>query len=162
MPVDVLQELSASARGAEERLHPFLVAPRGHPSPLTMTEIMARPETFTAPDLLVNTGMLLVDMRADWVESIFFTIKDRIDKSPNGAYTVVCEPEDWGFSRQARRLRVQLWATQRVRLIHMGPGYYNNFQTWGTDAHDVVCEAKGRDMSPLMTSGPPTREALSR
>jgi hypothetical protein len=102
----------------------------------TMTEIMAQPETFTHPDLLINTGMLLVDMRAAWVEQICFTIKDRIDKNADGSYSVVCEPEDWGFSRQARRLGVQLWATRKERLIHMGPGYYNNFQEWGTETRD--------------------------
>ena len=40
----------------------------------TMKEILARPETFTHPDLLVNTGMLLVDMRDDWIERAYFTI----------------------------------------------------------------------------------------
>ena len=39
-----------------------------------MKEILARPETFTHPDLLVNTGMLLVDMRDDWIERAYFTI----------------------------------------------------------------------------------------
>ena len=102
----------------------------------TMTEIMAQPETFTHPDLLINTGMLLVDMRADWVEQIAFTIKDGISKNPDGSYTVLCASEDWDFSRQARRLGVQLWATRKVRLCHVGQGYFPNFQEWGTEASD--------------------------
>jgi hypothetical protein len=97
----------------------------------SMREIMAGPETFTHPDLLINTGMLLIDMRSDWVEQICFTIQDGISKNPDGSYTVLCSSEDWDFSRQARRLGVQLWATRRVRLCHVGQGYFPNFQEWG-------------------------------
>ena len=62
-----------------------------------MTEAMARPETFTAPDLLVNTGLLLVDLRAPWVEEICFTVTDRIQKLEDGSYAVHVLGEDYGF-----------------------------------------------------------------
>src|ERR1700730_407780 len=81
---------------------------------LTMTEIMSRPESFTDPDLLINTGMLLVDMRRDWVEQICFTIKDRITKAADGSYSVEFLGEDCEFSRQARRLGVQPRGTRTV------------------------------------------------
>jgi hypothetical protein len=129
---------------------------------LSMTEIMAQPETFTHPDLLINTGLLLIDMRADWVESICFTIKDWITKGADGAYGVRCEPEDWGFSRQARRLGVKLWTTRKVRLAHMGPGYYLNFQAWGAQGQDLTALAAGCAVGPVVTSGPPSSEAVSR
>src|ERR1700730_152109 len=122
---------------------------------LTMAEIMARPETFTDPDLLINTGMLLVDMRGDWVEQVYFTIKDGIRKNPDGSYTVLTESEDWGFSRQARRLGVQLWATRKVKLAHRGVGQgdiWTNFQAWGTEAHDP--EGPVADMRPLLDRRP--------
>jgi hypothetical protein len=121
----------------------------------TMKEIMAQPDTFTHPDLLVNTGMLLVDLREDWVEQIYFTIKDAIIKAADGSYTTLAESEDWNFSRQVRRLGVRLWATRKVRLTHVGEVPFKNFTVWGTEPHDLEAEAKGCDMSPLVTSGPP-------
>ena len=103
----------------------------------TMKEIMAQPETFTHPDLLLNTGLMLVSLQ-----------------------------EDWGFSRQARRLGVPLWATRKVRLTHVGIAHFPNFQDWGSQAYDVecqaACQAAGREMPPLVTSARQTNEGLSR
>lgn len=103
---------------------------------LTMTEAMARPETFTAPDLLVNTGLLLVDLRAPWVEEICFTVTDRIAKHEDGSYTVHVLGEDYGFSLQARRLGIPLWATRAVPLSHAGLSWFPNSHAWGTVTHD--------------------------
>jgi hypothetical protein len=103
----------------------------------TMQEIMTLPETFTHPDLLVNIGMLLVDMRQPWVEEICFTVTDRIAKTADGSFTALCEGEDWDFSCQARRLGVQVWATRKVKLTHWGASGFSNFRAWGTEAHDL-------------------------
>jgi hypothetical protein len=54
-------------------------------------------------------------------------VKDSITKDATGTYMVNCEGEDWGFSRQARRLGIPLWATRKVRLVHIGRGYFPNF-----------------------------------
>jgi hypothetical protein len=51
-------------------------------------------------------------------------------------HIVGCEPEDWGFSRQARLLGIALWATRKVRLYHMGPAAASNWEAWGTESHD--------------------------
>jgi len=109
----------------------------------TMKGIMALPETFTHPDLLVNTGMLLVDLREDWVEQIYFTVGDLITKAADGSYSVLAESEDWQFSRLARRLGVQLWATRKVKLTHWGAHGFSNFRAWGTEAQDL----EGRDQT---------------
>jgi GT2 family glycosyltransferase len=98
----------------------------------SMTEIMALPETFTHPEMLVNTGLLLVDLREAWVEQICFTIRDSIRKHADGTFTARCEPEDWDFSLQARRLGIPLWATRKIKLHHMGTFAYPNFGEWGT------------------------------
>jgi hypothetical protein len=103
---------------------------------LTMHEVMAGAETFTAPDLLVNTGLLLVDLRKPWVEEICFTITDRIQKHADGSFAVHVLGEDYGFSLQARRLGIPLWATRAVPLSHAGLSWYPNFTAWGALSHD--------------------------
>ena len=63
-----------------------------------------------------------------------------------------------------------LWATRKVRLMHVGQGYFPNFQEWGTEAKD---HASGEaplvaGMCPLLDSRPanpvepPMTEAISR
>lgn len=102
----------------------------------SMTDVMALPETFTRPDLLVNTGLLLVDLREEWVERICFTIRDSITKHADGTFTARCEPEDWDFSLQARQLGVPVWATRKIKLHHLGTFAYPNYRAWGTVAQD--------------------------
>lgn len=114
-----------------------IIAPRR----LTMQEVMSNPETFTHPDLLVNTGMLLIDIRPlpdgrDWVREICFTIGDKIVWNPNGKATVGVTPEDWNFSRACREIGIPLFATRKVKLVHMGGFSYPNFTEWGTNAQD--------------------------
>ena len=102
------------------------------PRRLTMKEIFDFPETFTDPKLLVNTGMLLIDMRKnDWIEKICFTIIDSIIELPNGRRVAAVQPEDWDFSRQAKFHGATLWATRRVPVIHKGHFPYPNFTPWG-------------------------------
>lgn len=103
------------------------------PRRLTMKEIVKMPETFTSEDLLVNTGMLLVDIRGEWVKDVFFTIRDgmmRNEEATNFIPTV--EPEDWAFSRQVKKLGVKVYATTKVKLLHQGSFRYPNFGAWGS------------------------------
>jgi hypothetical protein len=94
-----------------------------HPRRYTLQEVGQQPMTWTARDLLVNTGCLLVDMRRPWVERICFTINDRIVRTPAG-WEALAEPEDWHFARQCRRLNVPVWATRRLRIRHWGAGWW--------------------------------------
>lgn len=104
------------------------------PRRLTMKEIYDRPETFTDPDLLVNTGMLLIDLRKnDWIDRVCFTIRDAIIELPDGRRVAGVQPEDWDFSRQAKALGATLWATRKVRLVHKGAFPYPNFSVWGNE-----------------------------
>jgi hypothetical protein len=93
------------------------------PRRYTLEDIRQQPMTWTARDLLVNTGCLLVDMRRSWVERICFTINDRIERTPAG-WEALAEPEDWNFSRQCRRLNVPVFATRRLRIRHWGAGWW--------------------------------------
>jgi len=102
------------------------------PRRLTVTEILDRPVTWTAPDLLVNTGLMLVDFREPWVERVCFTINDKIHEE-NGTWVAEVEPEDWGFSRQARALGVPLHVTRRVAVMHIGSKAFPNDVKWGIE-----------------------------
>ena len=93
----------------------------------SLHEIHAMEPTFTRPGLLVNTGLMLVDMRKPWVEKMHFYFDDQII---DGRAT--SSPEDWNFSRDARALGASIWATREVQLQHFGPAAYSNAHPWGT------------------------------
>lgn len=90
------------------------------------------PDTWTAPNLLLNTGLMLVDMRKPWVEKICFTINDRI-VFENGQWKAYCEPEDWNFSRQCHKLDLRLFVTRKVITEHCGYKAYRSDEIWGQD-----------------------------
>lgn len=108
-----------------------------HPRRLTVSEILDRPVTWTDPKVLVNTGMLLVDVRDPWVENVCFTIRDKIHK-PNGKWVSEVESEDWNWSRQVREQGIDLWVTRRVSLQHMGRGSWRNDVRWGKAVDPAV------------------------
>lgn len=74
--------------------------------------------TWTHRDLLVSTGLLLVNMVGSWVHNIKFTIQDRIE--PNGEIRVW--PEDWDFCRQCHKMGIKVWATTKIPVIHWDGG----------------------------------------
>jgi hypothetical protein len=95
------------------------------PQQLSLQEMQERPETWTHPNLLVNTGYMLIDIRKPWVEKICFTINDTI-RQVNGRWTAEFEPEDWHFSRQCRALDIPVWVTRKFRALHAGRKYWLN------------------------------------
>ncbi len=103
---------------------------------LTMTEINARPETFTESNLLVNTGLILIKLSAPWLKDIHFHFDDAIIEH-HGQRLAVLFPEDWMFSRDARKLGcTSQWVTRAVKLTHVGHQQFPNYGVWGkeTDA----------------------------
>jgi hypothetical protein len=105
--------------------------PRG-PVRYTIRQTLEMPVTFTHPELLVNTGLLLIDLRNnEWIRKICFSICDEILEFPDGRRMAAVGPEDWNFSRQARAAGVTLWATRAVKLNHRGTFNYDNFTAWG-------------------------------
>ncbi len=109
---------------------------RWRPRRLTMAEVHARPVTWTDPALLFNTGLLLVDFSDPWVERVCFTMRDLIEKEPDGIWRASVEPEDWHFSRQCRALGVRVAVTRRVAVDHCGFGYWSSDQVWGQATDD--------------------------
>lgn len=119
----------------------------GNPTPywtskrITMHETYNKyPPTFTHEKLLVNTGLMLVDLRKPWVEQVWFENIDRIEPDPRDP-TKLCVrtvPEDWNFSRKARDLGAHIYATSEVKLRHVGSLEYHNQEAWGRLKEDVV------------------------
>ncbi len=107
---------------------------------LTMHEVHNNyPPTFTGDTLLLNTGLMLVDMRKEWTrdtDNVYFTLEDKIIRY-RGRRMAAMMPEDWGFSRMARKKGAKLWATREVKLEHYGPAGYANDFAWGTCKTDV-------------------------
>jgi len=100
---------------------------------LTMTEVIEGPETFHSEDLLLNTGLMVCDIRKPWANEIVFRFEDSI---VNGEAVNV--PEDWGFSRQVRELGGKLFATRAIKAQHFGEVDFDNYQAWGTMKTDTA------------------------
>lgn len=115
------------------------------PSRLTMKQIAAlEMMTFSHPKLLVNTGLMMVDLRKPWIYEAHFTINDRLDRDPKtGLYSPRCQPEDWQFSRMARKANAgRICATKAIKATHIGSADYPNHGDWGWDVDQVYGEAK--------------------
>lgn len=105
---------------------------------LTMKEAFTMEPTFTNPKLLVNTGLMLVDMRKSWVERICFRFEDAILKTPEGEYRPAQITEDYYFSREAKKLGAVLYATREIAAGHIGKSVYPNTHPWGTLEKDEL------------------------
>lgn len=101
------------------------------PQRITLRELEAQPPTFTHPGLLVNTGMMLIDMREPWVEKVYFDVNNRIGKNDSGVFYAAAEAEDWFFSRRAREQGARIFATREIAATHYGRGEFPNFGAWG-------------------------------
>jgi hypothetical protein len=104
----------------------------------SMTEIMEMPETFTSPDLLINTGCFLADITKSWAENIHFEVNDKIIKKPDGDFLAWVEPEDWNFSKQIKGYGGKIYATRKVEVAHLGRADYYNAEAWGQEKDDPV------------------------
>ena len=104
---------------------------------LTLHEVYKDyPPTFTHPKLLLNTGLMLIDIRHPWIEDLWFEFEDQIVKDASGTYTDVGVPEDWNFSRKARARGASIYATREVKVEHVGNGRWSNAFAWGTQSED--------------------------
>lgn len=100
---------------------------------LSLKECDAMGGTFTHPGLLLNSGMLLFDLRHSWVNSCHFTINDEITWHA-GEPVVSCSSEDWNFTRMARDAGAErIYATNKVRLLHVGKQHFPSWGAWGID-----------------------------
>lgn len=113
--------------------------PYWRPTRLTLTEIFNDyPPTFSHPKLLLNTGLMLIDLRKPWVEEMYFEFDDRIIKNQDGDFVAQFAPEDWNFSRKARSLGAKLLATREVTCKHHGNTVFHNRTIWGDLKKDIL------------------------
>lgn len=102
----------------------------------TIRQIYKLPETFTFPDLVINTGCMLVDLRKEWTQYAKFYFKDWIEKDAEGRYVARTVSEDWNFSADAIAMGAKLYATRKVALDHKGTMYFGTAGVWGNAASD--------------------------
>src|SRR5258706_6916604 len=109
------------------------------PRRLTLTEVFKNYEpTFTDAHLLVNTGLMLVDLRPAWAEKLYFEFEDKFIPHPYKPELVipVNVSEDWNFSRKARKEGARIWATREIKVTHTGQHTFKNDHIWGTLERD--------------------------
>lgn len=114
------------------------------PRRMTMAEVHAEPETFTRPDILLNTGLMLFALDEPWLNGLWFRIDNDIVMAPDGNLHSRFEPEDWAWSRDARaRGCERLYATRAVKLWHVGQQMFPNFEVWGQKRDEAWFENTG-------------------
>lgn len=130
VPIKDARGLTSTARDSD----PF------RPIRITQHEaVNILPVSWTSEDVLLNTGLMLVDFSKPWVYDVCFTMQDRIVRRGDGKFIADIEPEDWNFSRQLHRKGLKLVATRAVTVEHFGVGTWRSDQVWGweTDRQNV-------------------------
>ncbi len=94
---------------------------------LTLTECKDLGGTFGGDRLLLNTGLMLIDLRHSEADKLWFEFQDSIAQDPEGNYYPVSLSEDYGLSRKARSLGMRLFVTLDVPAWHVGGGKFPNF-----------------------------------
>lgn len=97
---------------------------------ISVADVEARGGMITSreePGLLINTGLLLVDLTQPWSEKLCFQTHDAIAKLPDGTFQARCSPEDWTMSRWLREQGVAFGATTRVKATHWGLDAWPNW-----------------------------------
>ncbi len=112
--------------------------PYWRPRRLTMHEMFERPGTWTAPNLLINTGLMLVDLRQPFVEKCWFYYDDVIGFDQDGKFVAQFAPEDWNFARLVNKNGGSCWVTREVRLEHHGGASFGNWQPFGSIKTDKI------------------------
>src|SRR3990167_1726289 len=119
------------------------------PRRISMVEVQQLPETFDSRDvaklfndapnrsiLLVNSGLMLVDIRKPWVENCWFAINDQMLRNGSSKFEPVTESEDWFFSRRAQELGARVMVTRTVKARHAGEVKFPNWGAWGSHQQD--------------------------
>lgn len=105
-----------------------------NPRKLTLQELREYPDTFTDRGLLVNTGLMLIDLsRPEWHRvgsdgglQHLFVNQDRIAEK-DGEYIAATWPEDWEFSRRCNLSGIPVYATKKIRCKHWGDWGFVNY-----------------------------------
>lgn len=113
------------------------------PQRLSLFQAKQLPVTWTHPALLLNTGLLLIDLHFFATrEPIRFHIEDEVRRDEKGFLMPFHKPEDWNFSRDAKALGASLYVTRGIGIHHCGITTYPNAPAWGVD-YDRDCVLGG-------------------
>lgn len=102
----------------------------------TMHQVYQLPETFTFPDIVLNTGCMCVNLAFPFVEQLFFRFQDWIEKNEKGEFVARTVSEDWLFSADAASMGAKLYATRKVKLEHIGTMHFGTHGPWGQCQRD--------------------------
>ena len=105
-------------------------SPMGRITRYTMQQVFKEEPTFTHPRLLLNTGLMLVNMKIPKADLLHFNTKSWIENE-SGRAVEKSLTEDWAFSDLARVYGAKLYATREVKLEHLGTMRYPNHYPWG-------------------------------
>jgi hypothetical protein len=97
------------------------------------------PETFTAPKILLNSGLWVCRFDRPWCEDVYFRQMDEIKKLPDGNFAVRTRSEDWEFSRTLRAKGCKLYATRKIQLEHERAEWHTR-HPWGTWDRDRIMD----------------------
>jgi SAM-dependent methyltransferase len=92
------------------------------------------PVTFTAKDvcetddevLLINTGLMLIDLRHEFWDSFTFVVLNQILKGEGGKRKPQFRPEDWEMSRELEKAGLPYGSTWRPFCEHLGGSSWPN------------------------------------
>lgn len=111
---------------------------------LTIAETLAntlRTPTFDAADLghpdcrlLMSTGLWIADFTKPWREKVWFEVRDRIVRRPDGTHTEEQVEEAWTFSHKLYDLGLTIKASHCVSARHIGECGFPNDQPGATAA----------------------------
>ena len=102
---------------------------------LKLEELAKLPETITPADtlqeygsdkLLINTGVMLVDLARIDPTKQYFHITDGMKRMDNKALFVDVLSEDWNFSMMLNKAGLRYGATRAIKLLHYGQAVWGN------------------------------------
>ena len=107
----------------------------------TLKELANLPQTFTHPDIVLNTGVMLIDLNAPFMKhfgkGLHFRVTDNVVKEDGKLKVYGGGTEDWLFSLDARKFgATKLYATTEITAHHIGTSYYTNKGDWGIESEE--------------------------
>lgn len=108
------------------------------PPRFTINQLAAMPKTFTHPKLLVNNGLMLVNLKAPWMEKVKYNNYNNILQDSSGTFYARSFSDDWFFSREVNRNGGKVVATTEINVVHVGQREFPSHGTWGEWDHDLV------------------------
>jgi hypothetical protein len=79
------------------------------------------------PRLLINSGLLIIDLRRPWTREFHFQIHDDIVQNEQGIFEARCISEDWMMSRWLAKRKIPFGATGKIRALHCGRSEFPNW-----------------------------------